>query len=101
MEAAVAAFRADGATLRLHHCRQRWERRLGGLRFDLPDEALCLMLNRWLPYQVIASRLLMRAGFEPSSGACVFQNQLQDALALLYTSPEVVRELLPLRSPSI
>ena len=94
LEAAVAAFRADGATLRLHHCRQRWERRLGGLRFDLPDEALCLMLNRWLPYQVIASRLLMRAGFEPSSGACVFQNQLQDALALLYTSPEVVRELL-------
>lgn len=94
LEAAVAAFRADGATLRLHHCRQRWERRLGGLRFDLPDEALCLMLNRWLPYQVIASRLLMRAGFEPSSGACVFQDQLQDALALLYTSPEVVRELL-------
>ncbi len=91
---AVAAFRADGATLRLHRCRQRWEYRLSGLRFDLPDEALCLMLNRWLPYQVIASRLLMRAGFEQTSGAYEFREQLQDMLALLHTSPEVVREQL-------
>lgn len=91
---AVAAFRADGATLRLHRCRQRWEYRLSGLRFDLPDEALCLMLNRWLPYQVIASRLLMRAGFVQTSGAYEFREQLQDMLALLHTSPEVVREQL-------
>ena len=92
LEAAAAAFRADGATLRLHRCRQRWEYRLSGLRFDLPDEALCLMLNRWLPYQVIASRLLMRAGFYQAGGAYGFRDQLQDMLALVHTSPEVVRE---------
>lgn len=89
---AVDAFRRDGATLRLHAVRQQWEDRLSILRFDLPDPALSLMLGRWLPYQVQASRLWMRAGFYQAGGAFGFRDQLQDMLSLLHTRPEAVRE---------
>lgn len=94
MEKALASFRADGATLRLRRCRQRWERRLGGLCFDLPDPILSLLCNRWIPYQTLASRLLMQGVFSPGDGPADFSGGLQDMLALMHASPEVVRDRL-------
>ncbi len=94
LERVLATLRADGATLRLHHVKQLWEHRLGGLRFDLPDTALSLMLNRWLPYQVRAARLWMRAGFYQAGGAFGFRDQLQDMLSLVHTAPDTVRAYL-------
>ena len=88
---ALAGFARDGATLRLHAVRQQWEERLSVLRFDLPDPAMALMLGRWLPYQVQASRLWMRAGFYQAGGALGFRDQLQDMLSLLHTRPDAVR----------
>ncbi len=84
-------LRSDGATQRLHRTKQYWEHRLSGLHFDLPDAGLCLLLNRWLPYQVRASRLMMRAGLYQAGGGFGFRDQLQDMLALLYTEPAMVR----------
>lgn len=89
---AIETFRADGATLRLHNVKQLWEQRLSGLRFDLPNTALALMLNRWLPYQVRAARLMMRAGFYQAGGAYGFRDQLQDMISLVHTAPHHVRE---------
>ena len=88
---ALGRFRQDGPTLRLHAVRQRWEETLGALRFDLPDPAMSLMLGRWLPYQVQAARLWMRAGFYQAGGAYGFRDQLQDMLSLLHTQPDTVR----------
>ncbi len=85
-------LRAAGATQRLHRVKQQWEHRLSALRFDLPDEGLCLLLNRWLPYQVRASRLMMRAGLYQAGGGIGYRDQLQDVVALLYTEPERARE---------
>ncbi len=82
----------DGATLRLVSMRKAWQSRLGVLHYDLPDAALCVMLNRWLPYQVWASRLMMKAGFYQAGGATGFRDQLQDMLSLLHTSPQTVRK---------
>ena len=87
-------FCAQGASRRLYEVRALWEGRLDGLRFDLPDRALQLMLGRWLPYQVRASRLWMRAGFYQAGGAVGFRDRLQDLLCLMPTEPDVVRAML-------
>lgn len=92
LERAVQSLTDDGATQRLHRVKQSWEQRLSALQFDLPDPLLSIMLNRWLPYQTLASRLMMRAGFYQSGGATGFRDQLQDMLALIHTDPQTVRE---------
>lgn len=69
-----------------------WGGRLSRLLLFSFDEALNRMMNRWLPYQVRASRLMGRFGPYQPGGAIGFRDQLQDCLALLYTEPEFVRE---------
>ncbi len=64
----------------------------GSALFRTPDAALNQMLNRWLPYQLTASRLWARAGFYQAGGAYGFRDQLQDALALVHTDPATVRD---------
>ncbi len=91
LDRATDTILRDGAALRLHLCRQYWEQVFSALRFDVPDPALALMLNRYLPYQVRASRLFARAGFYQAGGAYGFRDQLQDVLALVYTEPATVR----------
>ncbi|MBQ1946752.1 MAG: hypothetical protein II343_07455 [Clostridia bacterium] len=71
--------------------RGAWDERLGKIQFFLPDEELSQYLNAFLPYQIRASRLEMRAGFYQSGGAYGFRDQLQDMLPLVYTEPERVR----------
>jgi cyclic beta-1,2-glucan synthetase len=69
-----------------------WERTLDRVEVSTPDAAMNAMLNRWLPYQALTSRLWARTGFYQSSGAYGFRDQLQDALAFLATRPDITRE---------
>jgi len=64
-----------------------WDDRLGAIQVATPDLAMNVMLNRWLLYQAIASRMLARTGFYQSSGAIGFRDQLQDAMALVLVEP--------------
>jgi len=68
-----------------------WKKRLNAVQVKTPDPAFDLMVNRWLLYQTIASRLMARAGFYQASGAFGYRDQLQDVLALLTSEPERVR----------
>ncbi|WOJ93116.1 glucoamylase family protein [Congregibacter variabilis] len=69
-----------------------WTEKLHAVQVETPDPAFDLMVNRWLIYQTLASRMMARAGFYQASGAYGFRDQLQDSLALLQADPERVRE---------
>lgn len=70
----------------------KWSDSCGALEVKTPDPAFDLMVNRWLPYQAMSSRLFARAGFHQASGAFGFRDQLQDVLALLLVNPGLARE---------
>ncbi|AFL54802.1 cyclic beta-1,2-glucan synthetase [Sinorhizobium fredii] len=70
---------------------QHWDRRLSAVQVKTPDPAFDLMVNRWLLYQTLASRILARAGFYQAGGGIGFRDQLQDVLALFHAEPERVR----------
>jgi cellobiose phosphorylase len=50
-----------------------------------------LILNGWLPYQVIACRLWARSAFYQSGGAYGFRDQLQDCLSVAHLWPKIAR----------
>ncbi len=70
---------------------EHWRCLLGSLCVETPDSSVDLLVNDWLPYQILASRLWGRTGFYQSGGAFGFRDQLQDSLALLYTHPDITR----------
>lgn len=76
-ETAVASVRSSGATNRLREVRSMWEARLNVLQFDLPDQALGLLLSRWLPCQA-------QAGLDRDAGS----GAVWELLALLTTHPQ-------------
>ena len=74
--------------------RHDWRDALSQLRLRTPDAATDLLVNGWLPYQVLASRLFARSGYYQSGGAWGFRDQLQDAMAVMNTRPGLAREQL-------
>ena len=90
--ALVAKYRGCDWEASLRDTRARWENLLGRVQIKTPDRSLDLLLNRWLPYQLLASRLWARTAFYQAGGAFGFRDQLQDVMALAALSPELARE---------
>ena len=76
----------------LQSVQRLWDRILGAVQVTTPDAGLDLMVNRWLPYQVLACRVWGRSAFYQSSGAYGFRDQLQDVMALACSAPEEARD---------
>lgn len=70
---------------------QYWDELLGAVEVHTPDPAFDVMVNRWLLYQSMASRIMARAGFYQASGAIGYRDQLQDMMAFLHNDPARVR----------
>ncbi|MFN2491531.1 MAG: GH36-type glycosyl hydrolase domain-containing protein [Pyrinomonadaceae bacterium] len=71
---------------------KHWDLLLGTIEVRTPDVAMDTMLNRWLLYQTLSCRIWARSAFYQSGGAFGFRDQLQDVMALVYSSPPVARE---------
>jgi cyclic beta-1,2-glucan synthetase len=56
-----------------------------------PDPLFDALVNRWLIYQTLASRLWSKAGFYQAGGAFGFRDQLQDAMAFAVIEPDRLR----------
>lgn len=68
-----------------------WRERLGVLRVQTASPEFDRLVNDWLPYQVLVSRLWGRTGPAQRSGAFGFRDQLQDVLPLIVLDPELAR----------
>ncbi len=68
-----------------------WDRLSGTIQVSTPEKSADILLNRWLPYQTLSSRIWGRTGFYQSSGAFGFRDQLQDVTAMVYAEPDIAR----------
>ena len=83
---------------RLETTRAMWDTLLGATTVTTPDPLFDAMVNRWLLYQTIACRLWAKAGFYQAGGAFGFRDQLQDAMSLAWTAPDMLRQQIVLNA---
>ena len=70
----------------------QWDNLLNTIQVATPEPAMDILMNRWLLYQTLASRVWGRAAFYQLSGAYGFRDQLQDGMALCVANRKVARE---------
>ncbi len=72
--------------------KEYWTSTLKAVNITTPEPSVDLLVNGWLLYQTIVSRLWARSGFYQSGGAFGFRDQLQDVMALIHTKPDLARK---------
>lgn len=76
----------------LRSTQAHWQQKLEKMLLFGGAPWLSLYMNRWLPYQTFAARLMGRTGPYQDGGAFGFRDQLQDLLCCLHTHPQIARD---------
>ena len=82
--------KVQNCNIELGKVKAKWSELLSRVQVKTPYESLNIMLNGWIMYQTITSRLLGRSGFYQSGGAFGFRDQLQDALSTKFLEPSIL-----------
>jgi cellobiose phosphorylase len=91
-QALILKYRADCFEQVLADVAAQWNGLLDTIQVRTPNRAMDIMLNDWLPYQVLSCRVWARSGYYQASGAYGFRDQLQDVMALCVSRPDLARE---------
>lgn len=78
--------------VKLENVKSKWNNILSVINVKTPSESINIMMNGWLVYQTIASRLFARSGYYQSGGAFGFRDQLQDCLGIKYVDSSFLKE---------
>lgn len=91
-QALIRRFRGVAATRQaLAAVHAYWTHTLSAVQIETPDPSINVLANGWLLYQTLACRFWGRSGYYQSGGAYGFRDQLQDAMALVHSKPQMVR----------
>jgi cellobiose phosphorylase len=88
----IAKYRSIDVDTVLAEVAAQWNGLLDTVQVRTPDRAMDILLNDWLPYQVLGCRLWARTAYYQASGAYGFRDQLQDVMALCVGRPDLARE---------
>lgn len=75
----------------LNAVKNYWKEKLETIKVSTPDLSMNLLMNHWLIYQTVVSRLWARAGFYQVGGAYGARDQMQDAMNVIYAFPDECR----------
>jgi cyclic beta-1,2-glucan synthetase len=75
-----------------------WAQRFAKIQIETNQPEFDRLVNHWLPYQLLASRLWGRTGPNQRGGAFGYRDQLQDVLPLVFFDPEAVRRQIVLHA---
>lgn len=87
----VQKYRKVYSDLKFLEVIKQWDDIFGTVQVRTPDTSMNLLLNRWLLYQTLSSRLWSRCGFYQAGGAYGFRDQLQDIMALIISRRDLAR----------
>ncbi len=82
----------NNAISEYENTKKYWRKLLENIKVETPVESMNIMLNGWLLYQTLCSRMFARTGYYQSGGAYGFRDQLQDCIGLKYISPEFLKK---------
>lgn len=76
----------------LEDIKKYWSNKNEKIRIETPDDDINILMNGWIIYQTLSSRLNARSGYYQSGGAYGFRDQLQDVLSLKYIDLELEKK---------